>query len=41
MKTRKYRKAVFAAALLSALWLLPVAAAAQVEEAQARIDGMV
>ncbi len=40
MKMRKYRKAVFLGTLLGAL-LLPAVAAAQVEEARARIDGMV
>lgn len=38
---KEYRRGVLVAALLSALWLLPLAAAAQVEEARARIDGMV
>ncbi|MFQ5664577.1 MAG: hypothetical protein ACE5HL_12195 [Terriglobia bacterium] len=41
MKTRKYRRAIIVAALLSALGLLPLGGAAQVEEARARIDGMV
>ncbi|MFQ5817271.1 MAG: hypothetical protein ACE5H2_04845 [Terriglobia bacterium] len=41
MNTRQYRKAAFAAALLTALWLLPLGLAAQVEEARTRIDGLV
>jgi len=41
MKRRKYSRAVLAAALLGALWLPALPAAAQVEEARARIDGMV
>lgn len=41
MKKRQFQKTVFVAALLGTLWLLPLVAAAQVEEARARIDGMV
>ena len=40
MKLPKYRKAAFVGALLGAL-LFPALVAAQVEEARARIDGMV
>ena len=39
MKMKKYCHAFFRAALLGAL-LLPLGAAAQVEEARVRIDGM-
>lgn len=40
MNTSRYHKAV-GVALLGLLWLLPLAAAAQVEEARVHIDGMV
>ena len=36
-----YRQAVGLAALLGGLWLFPLVLTAQVEEARARIDGMV
>lgn len=38
---KEHRRAAFVAALLGLLWLLPLGAAAQVEEARVRIDGMV
>lgn len=41
MRTRNRRTVVLSTALLSALWLLPLVLAAQVEEARARIDGIV
>ncbi len=40
MREGNYRKAALVGALLAAL-LLPLVAAAQVEEARVRIDGMV
>lgn len=40
MRARRYRRTA-GAALLGFLWLLPLSAAAQVEEARVRIDGMV
>ena len=40
MKTSKYRQAVIIATLLGLLGLVPLSAAAQVESAQVRIDGM-
>ncbi len=40
MKAKHYPRAVVGAALLGLLWLLPLAAAAQVEKAEVRIDGM-
>ncbi len=38
--TRHYSRTLVGAALLGVLWLLPLAAAAQVEKAEVRIDGM-
>lgn len=40
MRGRHYRKTVVGLGLLALLFVLPLAATAQVEEARARIDGM-
>lgn len=41
MNRTNYRRTVFVTAMVAALWLLPLGAAAQIEEARVRIDGMV
>ena len=40
MKTSRYRRAVVVATVLGLLGLVPLSAAAQVESATVRIDGM-
>ena len=41
MTTRNHRRTAVVAAMLGVLWLLPLGAGAQIEEARVRIDGMV
>lgn len=41
MRTTKSRAVALLLVLFAGLWLLPIVAAAQVEEARVRIDGMV
>lgn len=41
MKSTKSRAPSLLLVLFASLWLLPIVAAAQVEEAHVRIDGMV